>query len=648
MTANADPSTDPSVRFVLPADAPYLKNMAALWAVNPKLAEEIEALEGQPSYSIEPSKSGEPTLFIPTADDRRIYFHSKHRPLEEAQRLVDPIDAQSHVFYHVHGLGLGYHLELLFDRAGDEAVFCLFEPDLVLLRTAFESRDLSRIIDSRRVHFFWKLDKADLFVRLMPQTAMVTLGTQTICHAASMQRQGEFHEQMQAWLAEFASFCKTNMNTLVLNGRRTLENIARNLGWYAAAPSMSRLKDRYKNFPAVIVSAGPSLRKNKHLLKEMVGKAAIIAVQTTLQPLLELGIEPDFVTALDYHDICTRFFEKLPKDLKTELVAEPKATNLIFSLHPGPLSILGNEMAEKLLLEMNLRKTGLPSGSTVAHLAYYLAEHLGCNPIIFVGQDLGFTDGLYYAPGTSYEDVWRPELGRFSTIEMKQWEQIVRERPIMRRIPDQQGRPMYTEERLFSYLQQFERDFCTTPTKIIDASEGGAAKRGTIVMNLADAIRDFCQLPLPTVESDYPGMDWNRTGECVVSLERRKSEAGEIERISRETLPLLEELRDSIEDQQRVNKLIARIDLLRTQMNVYGRTYDLVVQLTQSTEMKRFQADRKIVAAKLNGSGRQRLQVERDIENVRGMANAAKEFGSLMDEVIAQLSAQNRVGGKAA
>src|SRR5205814_10665568 len=102
---------------------------------------------------------------------------------------------------------------------------------------------------------------------------MVNLGTQEVLHAPSLQRHGEFHEQMQAWLAEFASFCKTNMNTLVMNGRRTLENIARNLGWYTATPSPSRLKDRYKNHPALIVSAGPSLRKNKHLIQQMVGNA---------------------------------------------------------------------------------------------------------------------------------------------------------------------------------------------------------------------------------------------------------------------------------------------------------------------------------------------------------------------------------------
>src|SRR5213079_2546333 len=162
---------------------------------------------------------------------------------------------------------------------------------------------------------------------------------------------------------------------------------------------------------------------------------------------------------------------------------------------PGPLSLLGNDFADSLLREMELKKTRLTSGATVAHLAFYLAEHLGCDPIIFIGQDLGFSDGLCYAPGTSYEDVWRPELGRFCTVEMKQWEQIVRDRHILRRVPDHQGRPMYTEERLFTYLQQFERDFAHSSRRIIDATEGGALKRGAESMTLARALEQFCTRP---------------------------------------------------------------------------------------------------------------------------------------------------------
>jgi hypothetical protein len=256
---------------------------------------------------------------------------------------------------------------------------------------------------------------------------------------------------------------------------------------------------------------------------------------------------------------------------------------------------------------------------------------------MFVGQDLGFSDGLYYAPGTSYDQVWKPELGRFCTSEMKHWEQIVRERHILRKIPDYAGRPMYTEERLFAYLQQFERDFSQTATKIIDCTEGGAAKLGTTVMPLAEAASLYCREPLPVIAGADASVDWSRVPQVIQSLQNRRAEAAAIESIGRKTLPLLEALRDNIEDQNRVNRLIAEIDLLRNQMNEHGRSYDLLMQMAQNTELQRFHADRRIAAARLRGVELQKHQVNRDIDNVRGVIQASEDFQALMNDIIAQL-----------
>jgi hypothetical protein len=228
---------------------------------------------------------------------------------------------------------------------------------------------------------------------------------------------------------------------------------------------------------------------------------------------------------------------------------------------------------------------------------------------------------------------------------MKQWEQIVRERFILRRVSDYHGHAMYTEERLFTYLQQFERDFLQTQTRIIDATEGGVAKRGAMPMRLADAIEKYCSGALPTSASPHPGSDFSRVEQCADCLRLRRGEAAEIGRISRDTLPLLQEIHDHIDDQQRVNRAIGGIDGLRARMNDLGRTYDLVTQLTQPTELSRFQADRRIAASRVMGTERQRRQVERDIENVRGVLAAAEHFQRLMDEVIDRLSAGERRTG---
>ena len=633
MTASADESE----RFALSPDAPLLANLAALWWADGKLAAELEALGDEPEYPTETARNGRATLTLPTSAGKRLLLHSRFEPEIEAGKFVENVPVEDKSLFYILGLGLGYHLQSLFSRAGEEAIFCIFEPDLRLIWTALACNDISKLIRSRRVMFFTQLDKSDIFTRLNSHSAIAFVGAHEVAYPPSVALQPEFFQQIRNWLGELASYVRTGMNTLVLNSGKTAENIAANIGWYAATPSAQRLHDRYKGKPAVIISAGPSLRKNKHLLASLQDRAVLIAVQTTLQPLVEMGVRPKFVTSLDYHEICSRFFEKLPADLKTELVAEPKATEAIYKLFPGPVTVLGNDFAESLVREVNLHKTTLNAGATVAHLAYYLAEHLGCDPIIFVGQDLAFSDGLCYTPGTSYEDVWRPELSRHCTVEMKQWEQIVRERYILRRVPDAQGNALYTEERLFMYLQQFERDFGQSRATIIDATEGGALKRGAKPMPLAEAIEKYCAEPLPEMPDDHAGVNWTVLEQCIQSLRLRREEAEEIGRLSEETLPLLEEIRDHIEDQPRVNRVIGRIDQLRARMGALGRTYDQVTQLTQQTEMDRFKRDRKVAASKATGAKRQRLQIERDIENVKAIIGATKKFDELMVQTIARL-----------
>jgi hypothetical protein len=167
---------------------------------------------------------------------------------------------------------------------------------------------------------------------------------------------------------------------------------------------------------------------------------------------------------------------------------------------------------------------------------------------------------------------------------------------------------------------------------IDDATEGGALKRGTTVMTLREAIARYCVHPIERV-GDHPGLTWAHLAPAMQCITSRRREAEQVEQISRQTLPLLEEIRDHLSDQHRVNRAIARIDELRARMNQRGACYDLIIQLSQTTEMRRFKSDRLLAAAKVEGIERQRRQVERDIANVRGVVDAAQTFALLMDDV---------------
>src|SRR5690242_18912789 len=101
MPASTTEPPDP-MRHVLPAGAPLLKNLAALWANDPALAAELEALHPTGAYPVEASKSGLPTLALTPVDAARpIYLHSRHQPADEARRLVDGVGVGANFAFYV-------------------------------------------------------------------------------------------------------------------------------------------------------------------------------------------------------------------------------------------------------------------------------------------------------------------------------------------------------------------------------------------------------------------------------------------------------------------------------------------------------------------------------------------------------------------
>jgi GH25 family lysozyme M1 (1,4-beta-N-acetylmuramidase) len=75
-------------------------------------------------------------------------------------------------------------------------------------------------------------------------------------------------------------------------------------------------------------------------------------------------------------------------------------------------------------------------------------------------------------------------------------------------------------------------------------------------------------------------------------------------------------------------------------MDVFGRTYEQVMQFSQQSELKRFERDRRLAAARLEGIDRQKWQLDRDIENVKAVSAAARAFVETMTEVADDLAKQ--------
>ncbi|MEE9295429.1 MAG: 6-hydroxymethylpterin diphosphokinase MptE-like protein, partial [Phycisphaerae bacterium] len=397
--------TSPTIARSVPPAEPasgehhlFVRNMAALYRKDPQLAQRIDEIPDADRLPLEPTRSGHLTTRFQTRVGG-IYLHSRYDPVAEADKLIDPVEINDKFCLVVFGFGLGYHVQALHKRLKGDAMIIVIEPSLPLLSTAFSCRDFSDVINSGRLVLLDELNKAVVHEKLKPHNTLMMLGAQFVMHPPSGQIAGELHTEARKLITDLIAYSRMTLLTLVGNATITCHNIAHNLPRYLATPPINILRDRFKGCPGIIISGGPSLRRNIDLLAEAKGRAVLCGVQTTFKPLLTRGIVPDFVTSLDFHAMSKQFFSGLNNLHDVHLVAEPKVNWEVLDQFDGPVSLLYSPFAAELISEELARRDGLQAGATVAHLAFYLAVYMGCDPIIFVGQDLAFTGHCFYMPG---------------------------------------------------------------------------------------------------------------------------------------------------------------------------------------------------------------------------------------------------------
>ncbi|MEM6749512.1 MAG: 6-hydroxymethylpterin diphosphokinase MptE-like protein [Planctomycetota bacterium] len=625
-----------------PAPSPLLldKNLRALAARDPETAQAIAQADETPLDWLASRAGDAVALARPAPGARPIALASKYEPRAEAARLVDAIDFEKSAAIVALGFGLGYHVEEAFrrmDAGGSFGLVAALEPDAGRLKAVLSRLDYAAWLGDSRVVLVIGAERAAVVRRFDPHGAAVTQGTHLLVHPPTRQLAPEAVAEMGEAVKEVVAYLRTTVATALVNSARTCANLVANLDLYAGGASTDPLHNAAQGVPAVLVAAGPSLVKNVHYLRDPAirERVVVIAVQTALRPLLERGVRPDFVTALDYSAICTRFYEDLPDSLDdVTLVVEPKVNPAVVDAYPGPVRTVPNDFADKIL-EDRRTHVALPGGATVAHLSFYLARHLGCDPIVFIGQDLAFSDGLYYCPGTAVHRVWEPEVSPFNTIEMLEWTRIVRMRGHLRRIDDVHGRPAYTDEQMATYLKQFERDFAKAADEgatVLDATEGGAPKAGAEAVTFQQALERFGDDRRPQLPAAPRAYDPARLGPLVRQLDERTAQIRELRQVTQQTIPILEQMTGAVDDAPRFNDLHEQLTRNQKRAEVeLAPAFKLVMQVNTIGSYRRVRADRNIRQSQGDDRDKRLAQIERDIENLRFLTEACDESLEMLD-----------------
>jgi hypothetical protein len=448
----------------------------------------------QANFAVEPARNGMPTIRV-SDEEGSFYLHSPYDPEKEGKTLADKTLAENKHeanFALFFGMGLGYSVRETVKQLPDDTIVFVFEPHWDLFYLAFCHTDLS-----------WLLTRAGTTISCDPsvQGAMLKYmnlfelagfkGLMLFTNPVFERLPGKEHFDELAGRVRYEMLAVSgNVQTLMIMGEMQQTNIILNFPQILDNPPFVHLIDRFKNKPAVIVSAGPSLEKNMHLLKELEDRALVIAVDTATRPLLEAGIKPHVVVTGDPQEANARHLRNVSAP-DTYLIAEPQSPITSVRDWDGPKFIctFHDNMMQWIDRVIGNRGRVLVWGS-VAVMAYDVAVKVGADPIVFVGQDLSFPGGRTYTKGTYFETE---EKMKMTT------EELAEKGTTLIDMTDIYGETVQTNKQMFSYFNFLINRFNAGEAKdrmIINATEGGILKSPRVnVMTLREAIDNHMSKP---------------------------------------------------------------------------------------------------------------------------------------------------------
>ena len=435
----------------------------------------------QINVEIERANDGVEILRVEKDGKKRYLAGKRDRqmPVQNQLAMLGRIEHSAPII--VVGLGNELYLQELQERLHDDNMLLVYEPSFTIFYTQLQRIDFSKLL-KKRVSILMVggiNDEKDSFRVILSEILrgdripimkyFVVPNYETICE-----------KRIIAFLkvvTEITDHYLSNIATDKFFAEVKIENIFHNVTYMRTGYRAGQLQKAVpKDMPAIVVAAGPSLNKNIQELKKAKGKAFIIAVDTAIKPLLKEGIIPDMYATLD---------GKKPLELieiegsrNIPLLTNVDSSKNLLDYHKGKKFFYrqGYQYVDEIYDGNEKKFESMRVGGSVATLAFSLACHLGCKSVILVGQDLAYTNNRSHADGTFADKMKEEDTTNYIMVPGNYEEQVP------------------TIQNLNGYRIWFENFIRSwrTPTRFINATEGGARIEGTEIMTLQEAIESEC------------------------------------------------------------------------------------------------------------------------------------------------------------
>ena len=244
-----------------------------------------------------------------------------------------------------------------------------------------------------------------------------------------------------------------------------------------------------KGQAGVLVSAGPSLSKNAHVLADKVflDRFVMVATAAAAGSLRAMELRPQLVAST--HEL---------SDATRQWLGSFNA-NSVRTVLDGSLADAGVVIPS-------------PAGVVDSLLGYVLLRYLGCDPVILVGFDLAFIDGVAHAKGNELDVQWSTQISPVRSWDWWHTHRILGNSTQLQRetLTNETGevaagassgereevgeRSVVTNQALRNERALLEAAFAHDTAlglRVIDATEGGVIKRHALVEPLAHCLATY-------------------------------------------------------------------------------------------------------------------------------------------------------------
>lgn len=537
----------------------------------------VEENEDETFLQVEETRRGDKTLSI-SKDGRTTYMHSKYNPLREAEAIVneyeDIKDGTNIIFY---GTGLGYHIDAFLEKY-PSVNYYIYEPIPEILYAYLSNKSMKKLPSKNLIDIITGVDKNQLFTflsRFIDKNRGDVLLVELPIHKQI------FPEEYEGFLEIFKKTVESKRSGLHTNyafQKRWIINSMKNFGDVLSTPNIIvGNKGKFKNKPALLVAAGPSLNEeieNIRYIKEN-GLAYIFSVGSAINTLIYHNIYPDAACTYDptvnNQKVFVKVKEKNIKEIpmifgssvgyETLLDYPGEKYHMITSQDTVSNYFLKTENGERIDMVLD--------APSIAVVTMQLLYTLGFGPIILAGQNLAYrgkerhSEGVYYSKEVSEE-------------EMKNgiW------------VEDVYGNEVLTNEGFNRMRNQMELYISEFPNiEVINTTKGGANIEGTTFMELEKVIDKY--LDKKTYEEN-----WLKELKTNYDREYLKEQVENMDRFYKRALKLIDEYYDILNKIERTinnrnfkqaEKMYVKLDkvLGKIERNDFFKTFILPMNRVQ-------------------------------------------------------------------